>query len=341
MWGIKLKILFIGGNGNISWYCVQKALESGHEVWELNREQSVFTRRKVQKEVHKVRGDIRKTEEIKALLELSFFDIVCDFICFDAVQAQQDIEIFRNKTKHFVFISSEAIYKRISSNIPYKEDSKKYSLDNCNCNYITGKLAAEQKFAEAYISEKFPVTIIRPAYTYDTIFPTSIGHNCFTAAKLILEGYPLLIAGDGNNLWTFTHSSDFACAFIKLIENRDTIGESFHISTEEWLTWNEQSEIVLKALGSIKSGTFHVPFQDALQLNSIQPQEMMFQRMWHNIYNINKVKEYVPNWSAHISFEQGIAKTIQWLNEDTRFKRSVFDLEKELIKIYRNYGVMK
>lgn len=335
-----MKILFIGGNGNISWYCTQEAIIRGHEVWQLNREQSVITRRAVQPEVHKIKGDIRRPDNIKKILEGCFFDIVCDFICFNEEQAKTDINIFGGLTKHFAFISSEAVYKRVSYNIPYTETSEKYDLDSCGCEYIEGKIRAENIFLKAYDEQNFPVTIIRPSYTYDTIFPISIGHNCFTAAELILKGLPLLIAGDGTNLWTFTHSYDFARAFVSLIENPDTIGECFHISTDEWLSWNEQSEIVLKALHSEESGIFHVPFQDALRLNDIQPMEMMYQRMWHNIYCMNKVKEYVPDWSATISFEEGIRRTVIWLNEDERHKRHVNKVENAIMNIYRKYEVI-
>ena len=78
-----MKILFIGGNGNISWHCTQTAIERGHEVWQLNREISVVTRRRVQPQVHKLKGDMREAEAIKALLEHSSFDVVCDFICYN------------------------------------------------------------------------------------------------------------------------------------------------------------------------------------------------------------------------------------------------------------------
>ena len=49
-----MRILVIGGNGNISWYCVDEALRRGHEVWELNRSQTCRTRREIQPEVHKL-----------------------------------------------------------------------------------------------------------------------------------------------------------------------------------------------------------------------------------------------------------------------------------------------
>lgn len=336
-----MRILFIGGNGNISWYCTQAAIEHGHEVWQLNREQSVVTRRRVQPQVHKLKGDIRKIEEIKSLINNCSFDVVCDFICYNGEHAKNDIEIFRNKTKRFVFISSESVYKRsaLRNMVPFTEDSEKNEISTCGCDYIAGKLQAEQIFMAAYGDTRFPVTIVRPAYTYDTIFPTSIGHNCFTAAELILKGYPLLIAGDGNNLWTFTHSSDFAGAFVGLIENRDAVGEAFNISTNERLSWNEQSELVLQALGVEAGRVFHVPHQEALELEEIQQKVMMAQRMQNNIESIDKIKAYVPGWAPKVSFEEGIQRTVRWLNEDARHKRHVDRIENALMNVYGRYGI--
>lgn len=337
-----MKILFIGGNGNISWSCSQRAIERGHEVWQLNREVSVTTRRKVQPQVQKLKGDMRETKKIQALLEQCSFDVVCDFICYNGEHARADIDIFQNKTKRFIFISSESVYKRnpIMKADSYTEKSEKYDI-NCSCEYITGKLEAEQEFMEAYEQTGFPIILIRPSYTYDTIFPVSIGHNCFTAPELILKGYPLLVAGDGENLWTFTHASDFAEAFIGLIENEEAVGHSFNICTEERLSWNDQSAIVLKALGAEHSEIFHVPFHDALTFETIQPKVMMYHRMKNNICNVDKLKQYVPGWTPRVSFEEGIHRTIQWLNEDIRRKRHVDRIENALMNIYERYGIKR
>ena len=109
-----MKILFIGGNGNISWHCTQLAIERGHEVWQLNREISLATRRQIQTQVHKLKGDMRETAEVKRLLDSCSFDVVCDFICYNGEHARSDIDIFQDKIKHFFFISSESVYKRDS-----------------------------------------------------------------------------------------------------------------------------------------------------------------------------------------------------------------------------------
>lgn len=333
-----MKILFIGGNGNISWFCTQIALERGHEVYHLNRGVSRKTRRAVQPEVKQIIVDRDDIEKIENLLSGVIFDVVCDFICYDEKRAEDDIKLFSRRAKHFVFISSEAVYKRVGYDYIYNESALQYDL-NVECEYIKGKIYAEKVFKDAYVKEKFPVTIIRPAYTYDTIFPICVGHNCYTAALRILDGYPLLIAGNGENLWPFTHSKDFAEAFVRLIENKDTIGDEIQIVSDEYWSWNDQSEVVLKKLGVEKSNCFHIPFEDALKFEGIHSKEMMIQRMYNSRFDTEKLKSYLPDWRAQIGFEEGFERTINWLQEEPIRMRYVKRIDDELMKIYERYGI--
>ena len=331
-----MRILVIGGNGNISWYCVDEALRRGHEVWELNRSQTCMTRREIQPEVHKLTADIHDVEKIKSIVEGCVFDVVIHFICFHERDAKEAIDLFRARTKHFMFISSEAVYKRAGRNLPFRESCELNDPDRAD-HYVSGKIRAEAVFRRAYMESGFPVTIIRPAYTYDVIVPVSIGHNCFTAPQKYLDGKPALIAGDGTNLWAFTHSGDFAKALIPLAENPDTAGETFHIATDEWLTWNEEMELLFYALGLNQYRAIHIPYDEALLLNDFQPIDLMAQRMWHNIYDTAKVKEYVPGWKAEISFEEGIRRTIDWLQEKPVRRRYNDHHAAGLDRLYKKY----
>ncbi len=331
-----MKVLFIGGNGNISWYCTKKSIEKGHEVYALNREVTVSTRRNFPAEVIKLKGDIRNASEIKDLLKSFTFDVICDFICFNQEHAQTAIDIFQAKTNQYVFVSSEAVYQRKSKYLPFKENCPKYDADS-SCEYIKGKIKAEETFLKAYYHHDFPVTIVRPGYTYDTIMPVSIGQNCFTAPSRFLNGKPILIAGDGNNLWTFTHSNDFANAFVELIGNKDAIGDDFHITSDEWLTWNEATEILLQELGVKNHKFIHIPFDEAMKTEFAAQKEMMFQKMWHNIYDNSKIKKISPNWQAKTSFAEGIKQTIIWLYENDAHRRIDKQLDEKLEKLTQKY----
>jgi nucleoside-diphosphate-sugar epimerase len=123
--GEQTKVLFIGGNGNISWYCVQEAIDQGHEVWALHKGEAEKTRRNFLPEVKILDGDFRNQDEIKKILANQKFDVVIDFICYNEDQAKFDVEIFKDITNHFIFISTTSVYERATKNLPYREDSPK------------------------------------------------------------------------------------------------------------------------------------------------------------------------------------------------------------------------
>lgn len=332
-----MRILFIGGNGNISWYCVEYALAKGYEVWELNRGESSKTRRDIQSGVKVIHGDMRKPQVIKEIFADKEFDIVCDFICYNAQHAKTDIELFTGKIKQLIVISSAVVYKRTDEFVPFVENMP-HNLPEISSSYIAGKVEMEWVFWKEYTSNHFPVTILRPGYTYDTILPVSIGHNCYTAIQKILEGRPLLIAGEGNNLWSFTHAKDFAKAFVELLGNQEAIGQAYNISSDEWLTWNEASSILLKVLGLEENRVIHIPSERALKLEEFQPEDMMQERIGNNIHNTEKIKKLLPEWKCEISLEEGMKETLAWLNAKEIRKRIVPRYEIMLEKLYKEFG---
>ncbi|MBR3622274.1 MAG: NAD-dependent epimerase/dehydratase family protein [Selenomonadaceae bacterium] len=331
-----MKILFIGGNGNISWHCVQKAIDSGHEVFELNRAVTRNTRREVQPQVKQITADVRNDTAMKAALGDNVFDVICDFICFNGEQAKQAIQRFNGRIRQYVVISSEAVYRRESRFLPFTENTPQYD-ESVKDNYIAGKAQMEQVFRAAYEKEGFPVTIVRPGYTYDTIVPAPVGQNCFTAPQMFLNGYPLLMPGEGENLWSPLHSSDFAEAFVHLIGNISAVGEAYHITGERLITWNELAEDLLKALGANPANVIHIPRAEALNLG-FHSRVVMEQHLWHYIFDNRKIKSVAKGWNQKITFSEGIKATIKWLFEDDVRRRINPIYEEKLNKLYEIYG---
>ena len=331
-----MKILFIGGNGNISWYCVENAINLGNEVWELNRGATLKTRRPIQQKVHKLTGDIRNVSEINELLKDLEFDVICDFLCFNEEHAKNAIKMFENKTKHYIYISTESVFKRTKENSPYNEMSPKYGKNETS-SYIDGKLKAENMFLKQYKTTGFPVTIVRPGYTLDTILPYSIGNNCYTVAKRYLEGKPMLIAGDGFNIWTYTHSSDFANALCAIFGNPKTLGEDYNIIGDERLTWNEILTIFAKELKNTKPNFLYIPYEDCVKLTKFMPEDLMKQRMSNAIFDNSKIKELMPAWKSNIKMEKAIKATLDWLYEDKDRIRINKELDEKLEDLTKKY----
>ena len=330
-----MKILFTGGYGNISWWCTKQALDSGNEVFVLNREQTLTTRREIPAGVKILNADYRDFEAVKKIIEPYSFDVICDFLCLTKEHAQTAFELFRHKTKQYILISTESVFKRDDV---VNELSPKYSEEEAS-PYILGKLQSEKFFTKMLKEEKFPLTIVRPGYTLDTILPYSVGHNCYTVANRYLKGKPILIAGSGENLWTFTHSSDFAAGFRTVMGNSDTIGENFNIIGDTVTTFNNMMGILAKTLVNKEPDFIHIPYEDCFKL-SLMPEDLMKQRLDDAIFDTSKIKSLNPEWKTKMNAEDIVTSTIKWLNEDERRKRINPELDKRLEELTLKYGVL-
>jgi nucleoside-diphosphate-sugar epimerase len=332
-----VKVLFIGGNGNISWYCMQEAINQGHEVWMLHRGVTSVTRRDIQPEVHVIKADFRDPLMANEALLGHYFDVVIDFICYNEVQAELDIARFARRTKHFIFISSGSVYERGTRNLPYKESSPRYS--HSLREYANDKIKAENVFMDAWVEFRFPVTIVRPGYTYDTIIPVSCGLNDWTVCQRILDGRPPIILGDGSNIFTFTHSRDFAKGLIAVL---GIDGFAFNITSDEHLNWKEATDILVAALGVAPMEYVYIPTGHVCDyLSSIIPavttskeafvpsithslshmaSDFLSQKMWCDLYDNSAIKRLCPTLPS-TTLEDGLKETIAWMNEKPERKR--------------------
>ena len=333
-----MKILLTGGYGNISWWCTKKAIDLGYEVYVLNREQTTLTRRPIPAEAILIKTDYRNFEDTKKALEPYSFDVVCDFLCQGENHARTAYELFKNKTKQYILISSGVVYKRHEKTEEvFNENSEQYSEEDVS-PYILGKLQSEKFFLEKYKSEKFPVTIVRPGYTLDNILPYMIGHNCYTIADRYLREKPFLMAGSGDNLCTFTHSKDFAEAFIHLCGNIDSIGEAFNLTGDNVKSYNDVMSTFAKILAPQKNvNLLYIPYAECLNLSQFMPKDLMIQRMNNEVFDNSKIKSFAPDWKTTIDVKDIIALGIQWLNEDSRRIRINKDLDTKLEELTEKY----
>ena len=100
------------------------------------------------------------------------------------------------------------------------------------------------------------MTIVRPSHTYDrTSIPLDGG---WTAIDRMRQGKPVVVHGDGTSLWTLTHHEDFARGFVPLLGHPRAVGEAFHITSDEVLTWDQIAHALAAAAG-VEARIVHVP----------------------------------------------------------------------------------
>lgn len=313
-----MKVLFIGGSGIISSACSSLAVERGIDLYLLNRGRT--THRPIPSGAHIINGDIREPA-VADVLSGHTFDVVVDWIAFTPDQIATDIGLFRGRVGQYIFISSASAYQKPPRRLPITEETP---LDNPFWQYSRNKIACEAELTRAYQEEDFPVTIVRPSHTYDrTLLPF---HGRYTYVDRMRRGKPIILQGDGTSLWTMTHHRDFARAFTGLLGDTRAIGEAFHITSDEWLTWNEIARLIGEAAG-VEPAVVHVASDDIARYDPEWGASLLGDKSHCAIFDNSKIRRIVPDFTAEIPFADGAREIIAWYdaNPDQQRAEPEFD----------------
>jgi nucleoside-diphosphate-sugar epimerase len=322
-----MKVLFIGGTGIISSAVSRLAVERGIELYHFNRGKS---HRKIEG-VKNITGNIRNIEETKEILKDFNFDVVVNWITFTPEHVQSDIEIFTNKTKQYIFISSASAYEKPISKLPITEETP---LVNPFWQYSRDKATCEKILIDAYKTSYFPVTIVRPSHTYDnTLIPNDWG---YTILDRMLKGKKIIIHGDGTSLWVLTHNTDFAVGFVGLFGKKEAIGQAFHITSDELLTWNQIYQMMADELG-VQLNAVHIPSDFIAKHNPDHGAGLLGDKSHSVIFDNSKIKKLVPEFDCKIPFSQGVKEIIAWYKNNKDWQVVNEDVNKSIDEIIGAY----
>ncbi|MBN1997311.1 SDR family oxidoreductase [candidate division KSB1 bacterium] len=305
-----MKVLFIGGTGNISSAVSRLAVDRGIDLYLLNR-----GKRQVDiPKARQIKTDILNPTAARSALGKQMWDVVVNWIAFKEDDINRDLELFRGKTKQYIFISSASAYQKPLSHPVITESTP---LANPYWDYSRDKIACEERLNRAYRDEGFPITIVRPSLTYDTVIPVAIGSwDDYTIIDRMKKGGKVIVHGDGSSLWTITHSEDFAKGFVGLLGHQQAIGQAFHITSDEILTWDQIYQAVAEAAG-VKANIVHIASDFICDVADTLGQSWMRGNLLGDkavsaIFDNSKIKRFVPDFTATIPFRTGIKRTVQW-----------------------------
>jgi nucleoside-diphosphate-sugar epimerase len=247
-----MKILFIGGTGNISSECAALLHQLGHEILVLSRGRAAMP-----SGYRAIRADRKDPAAMRTALKGVTPDVVLNFIGYDVPEVQADYELFKGLVLQYVFISSTVVYARPPRQLPLTEDAP---LGNPLWDYAQKKLACEQWLLQRRQETGFPVTIVRPSHTYSKAWvPNPVSSSSYTFAARLEQGKAVFVHDDGESPWTLTAASDFAAGLAGLLGKPEAIGEAFHITSDEVLTWNQICAEIAAALGAAAPQIVKVP----------------------------------------------------------------------------------
>lgn len=309
-----MKVLFIGGTGLISSACSDLVLKRGMHLTVLNRNSS--TKHTLPKGAHGLIADIHGDETfLTRLLEKHNFDVVVDWIAYTPQDIERDLRLFNGRTGQFVFISSASAYQKPPAHYRITEDTP---LENPFWNYSRNKIACEDLLMHAYHQQGFPVTIVRPSLTYGpSQIPLCVGswNHPYTIIDRIKKGQKIIIPGDGTSLWVLTWNEDFATGFLGLLGCKQAIGQAYHITSDEVLTWNQIYLEVGRAVG-MDLNIVHVPSELIAAYDPEQVGSLIGDKMNSVVFDNRKIRELVPEFVCTVPWSEGVRQAIAWHEAD-------------------------
>jgi nucleoside-diphosphate-sugar epimerase len=303
-----LRVLFIGGSGVISSACCKLAVQRGIDLSVLNRGRSRL--RPLPDEVSVLLGDVRDSAAVAEVLRGREFEVVVNWVAFTPDHVEADLERFRGRVGQYIFISSASAYQTPPARLPVTESTP---LRNPYWQYSRDKIACEDRLVRAYREEGFPVTIVRPSHTYDK---TSVPfHGGWTVVDRMRQGKPVVVHGDGTSLWTLTHSDDFAKGFVPLLGSARVVGEAFHITSDDVLTWNLITTILANAAG-VEPDIVHVSSDAIAAADPTWGDALLGDSAHSVVFDNSKLSAVVPEYVATVTLEQAAREIVGWHDED-------------------------
>lgn len=304
-----MKVLFIGGTGIISAACTRLAAERGIQLTLLTRGKRPVD---IPASARTVIADIDNAADPLKDME---FDAVVDWIAFTPAQVERDIELFRGRTRQYIFISSASAYQRPVSHYLITESTP---LANPYWQYSRDKIACEDRLMRAYREEGFPITIVRPSLTYgDTQVALAVNSwaKSYTVMDRMRKGKKVIVPGDGTSLWVITHNTDFAKGLVGLLGLEQAIGHAFHITSDEVMCWDQFYRITAEAAGA-EPKLVHIPSEF---IGACAPDKLgglLGDKATSVVFDNSKIKRFVPGYCATMSYGEGIRRTLAWFDAD-------------------------
>lgn len=335
-----MKVLIVGGTGNISTPITELLLERGDEVTLVNRGKSDDSSN-VQSarldRLHRITADRKSYSEFeRAMRSSGTFDAVIDMVCFLEEEAESAIRAFRGITNQYVFCSTVDVYSKNAKRYPIVEDDERRPL--LSFPYAYQKAKCEERLIEADRRGDFKLTIIRPAATYSNGGPIHSFRGGTYNLDRIEKGKPIILHGDGMSIWSACHSIDVARAFVNALGNPKAYGNAYHVTGEEWMTWNYYWQCAADAVGSPLPELVHIPTD---LLIAIAPDLASWAKenfQHNNIFDNSRAREDL-GFRYTVRWKDGIRAAVEHLRANGPFEDSAkYPWYDRIIEVWKRHS---
>ena len=306
-----MKVLYIGGTGQISFDCIHQTVKAGHEVTVFNRGNHNAS---LPESVGFITGDFTDDRQYAQILEHAF-DVICQFRVFTPGEMKRDLEMLQGKNLQYIFISTASAYHRPVQHFPITE---KTPLHNPFSPYSSQKIDCEKLLQS---QRSLGYTIVRPSHTSRTMFTTAMVEGDFAASR-ILRDKPVIVPGDGTSLWTITAAEEFAVPFTRLIGNRQALGDYFHLTSDNYYSWNEIYTTLGRALGK-ETRLVHVPSDTLIRYCPDWQWALHGDKTHTAIFDNSKIKNVVGDFACKTTLDEFMLRRATLYRDSGRVDQAI------------------
>ncbi len=320
----KKKILLLGGTGAMGVHLVNILSSKAVEVTVTSRHY-----KKSEGNIEYVRGNAQDITFIQKLLNERWYAIV-DFMVYPAQIFKERVDMFLESTEQYIFISSSRVYADskdpITEESPrlvdFSQDSKFLSTDEYSL-----KKAREEDTLKKH--KKTNWTIIRPYITYSEIRLQLGVLEKEDWLYRALQGRTIVFTQEiASKVTTLTYGFDVAMGIASIIGDNKALGEVFHITNNQNITWNEVLELYLDVIEERIGRRPNVFLQDLQGFNKTHGAiyQIKYDRLYDRVFDNSKISKYI-NPNNFLDTKIGIDKclnlfldnpsfnAINWVNE--------------------------
>jgi nucleoside-diphosphate-sugar epimerase len=315
-----MKLLIIGGTGNISTPITKTLQTKGYDITLFNYDQIrpewLLPDVKV---ISGNRADLLSYDE--HIFAKGNFDCVVDMICFEPDDAAKDIKLFKGRTKQFIFCSTVDVYPKNGEAFPVDETFEIGASQTFP--YAWKKVECEKLLWEASRNGDFQLTVIRPAATFNESWSPgvhSFGGQTYHLDRL-MKGKPFILHGDGTSVWTAVYRDVTASAFVGSIGNEKAFGQAYNVNGDEMYTIKQMWLTIAKVMNAPEPNFVYIPTHILSKMAPAESEWCVENFMHNNILDNSKAKRDL-GFKYTISYEEGVKKCINYLTKHNLIENS-------------------
>jgi nucleoside-diphosphate-sugar epimerase len=232
-------ILILGGTGFVSGTLAQRAIARGLDVWCITRGSKPLP-----EGAHSIVADRTNNASMRRAIETANrqWDLVVDCIAYQPEDARQDLELFRDRATHLVFISTDFVYSPNGRRLPVGEEGTSYQTEGYG-----GKKRECEMVLTGTDSSPLLWTILRPTHIYgpgSLIGCLPLHSRDAELLNTIAGGTPLTLVGGGHFLQHPLFATDLAELCLDLAGNPPVHGQTYNVAGPEIVESREYYQII-------------------------------------------------------------------------------------------------